>query len=262
MIDPQSDLAGGKARRVYLALRGEIDAGKLGPGMQLSGEQKLAERFGVSRVTVRRALDALVAEGLVQKRVGAGTVVTSASDSDPALTADLTAPIPQIVEMGRKTSARLISFGYATPTPAVASVLGLGSGERVQTAVRVRSLDGRPFSHLTTHVPEAIAAAYTETDLATSPLFELLERSGVRIGAATQSVSATLAAPEVAEALEVPVGAALLTLRRIVHDDEGRGVEYLSAQYRPDLFRIEMTLNRTGNGDKRHWEPVLGGARA
>ena len=128
----------------------------------------------------------------------------------------------------------------------------------MQTAVRVRLSDGQPFSHLTTHVPEDIASNYDEADLATQPLFRLLERSGVEVDGAHQSVTATLAAPEVAEALDVSVGSALLSLRRVVRDAEGRGVEHLSALYRPDLFRLEMTLTRVGAGEARHWEPVIG----
>jgi GntR family transcriptional regulator len=62
----------------------------------------------------------------------------------------------------------------------------------------------------------------------------------------------------VAEALEVAVGSALLSLRRIVRDENGNGVEYLSALYRPDMFRLDMALTRVGRGEARHWEPAIG----
>ena len=75
---------------------------------------------------------------------------------------------------------------------------------------------------------------------------------------AHQSVTATLAAPDVAEALGIAVGGPLLHLRRVVTDADGRGVEHLSARYRPDLFRLEMRLARKGAGEARHWEPVIG----
>jgi hypothetical protein len=118
--------------------------------------------------------------------------------------------MPQLAEMARSTEARLLSFAYApAPTP-VRVALGLPEGARAQVAVRVRLAAGEPFSHLTTHVPEDIARGYSEADLAAAPLLELLERSGVRIEAAHQSVSATLASPDVAQALEVAEGSALL----------------------------------------------------
>jgi GntR family transcriptional regulator len=165
--------------------------------------------------------------------------------------------IPQIVEMGHSTTARLLSFAYGPAPAAVATALNLAPGARVQTAVRMRAMDGVAFSHLTTHVPEPIAQNYSEADLATTPLFRLLERGGVRIDGAHQSVTATLAAPDVAQVLGVATGSALLALTRVVRDARGQGVEYLSALYRPDMFRLEMTLARVGDGGNRHWEPVI-----
>jgi len=162
--------------------------------------------------------------------------------------------------MGRETTARLLAFSYGPAPSRVAAALGLGEGEHVQTAVRVRLAGDTPFSHLTTHVPEDIARGYSEADLAGAPLFSLLERSGVALRSAAQSVSATLAAPEVAEALGVPVGSALLALTRVVRDGAGRGVEDLAALYRPDMFRLEMQLARVGAAGARHWEPVIGAA--
>jgi GntR family transcriptional regulator len=249
---------GGKARRVYLSLRDEIASGRLSPGTRLQGENRLAEAFDVSRITVRRALDALAADGLIEKRTGSGSVVLARGEAEAPIAADFATLLPHLVEMDRTTTARLLSFGYEAASPAVGAALGLGEGGRVQTAVRVRSLAAQPFSHLTTHVPEAIAESYGEADLATQPLFRLLERSGVTVASAHQSVTAALAVPDVAEALDVAVGAALLRVERVVRDAEGRGVEYLSALYRPELYRLEMTLTRVGADDARHWEPVIG----
>lgn len=248
---------GGKARRVYLLLRDEITRGRFAAGCALPGEQRLAEMHGVSRVTVRRALETLAADGLIEKRTGAGSIVKGEAPR-ATIAADMATLIPQIVQMGRDTTARLLSFSYGEPPAAVASALGLSPRHKVQTAVRVRLLDDRPFSHLTTHVPEDIARNYSEADLATTPLFRLLERSGVVVDGASQSVTASLASPDVAEALGVSVGSALLSLTRVVRDAKGRGVEYLSALYRPDMFRLEMQLARVGQGGARHWEPVIG----
>lgn len=248
---------GGKTRRVYLLLKDEITSGRVAAGATLPGEQRLAENHGVSRVTVRRALETLAADGLIEKRVGAGSVVIGRRD-ESAIAADVATLMPQIVRMGQETTARLLSFSYGPAPARVAAALGLDPGQGVQTAIRVRMAEATPFSHLTTHVPEEIARNYSEADLATAPLFSLLERSGVYINSARQSVSATLAAPDVAEALGVAVGSALLSLTRVVCDDSGRGVEYLSALYRPDMFRLDMSLARVGEGGARHWEPVIG----
>lgn len=259
-IHAQSTLPeGGKARRVYLSLRDEISNGTLPPGARLPGEHKLAESFVVSRITIRRALTALAADGWIETRTGSGSVVLARGTEDPKISADISTLMPQLVEMDRTTTARLLAFSYGTASDSVADALGLPRRGRVQTAVRVRYLGEEPFSHLTTHVPEDIALTYGEADLATQPLFRLLERSGVTVASAHQTVTAALAVPDVAEALGVVVGSPLLFVQRVVKDASGRGAEFLSALYRPDLFRLEMELTRVGDGEGRHWEPVIGG---
>lgn len=191
---------GGKARRVYLHLHEEITRGFHGVGEALPGEQKLSAALGVSRVTVRRALDALEREGLIERKAGSGTIVCS-PDVQPAMAFDFNTLMPQLVEMSRNTTARLLSFNYGTAPGNVASAMGLEPDAPVQFAVRLRLSEGVPFSHLTTWVPEEIAAGYTEAELATTPLFSLLERSGVKVASADQTVNATLASPDVAKAL-------------------------------------------------------------
>ena len=249
---------GVKARRVYLSLRDQISDGRLSDGESLPGEHRLAESYGVSRVTVRRALDALSDASLIEKRAGSGTIVRSAALAGKRAAMNFNTLMPQLVEMGHSTTARLLSFSYSPAPDFVAQAMIWDIEEKVQIATRVRSADGIPFSHLTTYVPASIAQNYSEDDLATTPLFKLLERSGVQIVEAHQSVSATLAGPEVAEALEVAVGSALLSLKRMMRDVDGNGVEYLSALYRPDMFSLEMPLSHIGEGKGRHWEPSIG----
>lgn len=249
---------GAKARRVYLSLRDEIADGRRAEGETLPGEQRLAEEFGVSRVTVRKALQSLADHGLIDRQAGRSTTIRAAGGRPAPVAMDFATLMPQLAAMGRSTTARLLSFSYgAAPEPVVAAMT-LDPAVRVQIATRVRSTETGPFSHLTTYVPEPIARHYSENDLATTPLFELLERSGVKIHEAHQSISATLAGPDVAEALDVAIGSPLLSLRRVVRDADGNGVEYLAALYRPDMFRLEMVLARVGAGDTRSWAPVIG----
>lgn len=249
---------GAKSQQVYLFLRDEISSGSIKEGDRLPSEQQLAKLMSVSRATIRRALEALSSEGLVETRVGAGSVVRQSQANGPKLSASLTNLLPQIVQMDRSTKARLLSFAYGEAPAYVAQSLGLAPKAEVQVAVRVRSTNGQPFSYLTTYVPREIATSYDEHDLASQPLFRLLERIGVSVDSAHQTVTAALATPEVADALGVLVGSPLLYVQRVIKDLQGHGVEYLSALYRPDLFRLEMDLTRVGAGDARHWEPVIG----
>ena len=244
-----------KARRIYLLLRERISSGVLAAGDRLPGEPSLAVEHGVSRMTLRRALDRLVQENLLERRPGVGTFVHDRA-APRRLHADLSDVFSHLREMGRQTSVRLLSFAYVTPSDAIAEALNLKPGARTQRSERVRMMEGAPFSHLTTHVPESIGVTYSESELASMPLLSLLERSGVVADRAVQTMSATLAGPDIAEALGLEIGAPLLSLTRVVLDREGRGVEHLHALYRPDRFSFELELRRTGRAGARRWQPM------
>lgn len=244
-----------KTHLLYLLLKEQIDRGVLSPGMRLPSEPELALAHAVSRVTVRRALDSLEREGLIRRQAGAGTFVTSALPRS-VVTADLANMMASIAEMGRRTQVRLVEFSYGPAPQDVARALNLAPREKVQRAWRIRSMDGQPFSSLVTYVPERIGRTYTQEELGSGPLLHLIERSGTSVDRATQRLSAALAGPETARELGVEIGAALIHLTRVVLDREGRGIEYLSALYRPDMHSFEMALTRTGRGAERRWTPT------
>jgi GntR family transcriptional regulator len=242
-----------KTHRLYLLLKERIATGALAVGERLPGEPQLATSHGLSRVTVRRALDGLARDGLIRRQPGAGTYVRASERPQP-LTGDLSNMLAHLAAMGRDTEVRLLAFSYGEPPAAVAEALGLAPGERTQHALRVRRMDGQPFSYLATHVPERIGRTFGEADLAATPMLTLLEHSGIVADRAEQTITATLAAPEAAAALEVEIGAPLLSLTRVVRDAGGRGVEYLAALYRPDRHRFHMELTRAGEGPDRYWQ--------
>ncbi|WP_120010585.1 GntR family transcriptional regulator [Teichococcus vastitatis] len=243
-----------RARSIYLLLRDRIGSGALQDGDRLPGEPDLAAEYGVSRMTVRRALDQLAASGMVERRPGVGTFVTLSVPAPGPI--DVSDVFSDLKQMGRRTEVRLLDFGYGIPAPAIAAALALPPGSRAQRAVRVRSVAGEPFSFLTTHVPEQIGSTYSEADLASRPLLELLERCGRRLGDAKQSIAASLAGPMVAAALQVDMGAPLIALTRLVEDADGQPIEHLHALYRPDRFTFEMRLQRTGTEGARRWSPL------
>lgn len=253
---------GSKSQRVYLTLRDAILSGRLAVGERVPGEIELATRYGVSRVTVRRALTALAQQGLLERRPGSGTVVKPRPLDATVITADVGNLLPNVRKMGRESQIRLLEFAYLPAPRPVSEALGLPPGDRVQYSVRVRSVDSVPFSYLVTHVPDRIARHYNESDLAQTPLFALLERSGVKVDHATQTISAQLAGPVEAEALAVAPGSPLIVLTRVVFDVNGLGVEHLLALYRPDRYRIQVDLGRAGSGEARYWQPLPEGELA
>jgi GntR family transcriptional regulator len=167
--------------------------------------------------------------------------------------ADISGVLANLVDMGRSTKVKLLSFGYVPASGRAAEALGTGGHELLQRSVRVRSVDGLPFSYLLAHVPERIGTTFSGKELADRPLLELLERSGVKVERATQRISAGLAAPDIARALDVETGSPLIELVRTVYDRDGRGVEHLYALYRPDRYSFEFDLVRSGGARKRSW---------
>jgi GntR family transcriptional regulator len=244
-----------KSQQIYLLLRDQIAGGALPHGSPLPPEQSLALRHSVSRITVRRALAVLEREGLVRRVQGAGTFATPRHAAKPVI-ADLSDVLANIEAMGKTTDVKLLAFGYIDAPAAISSTLQLEPGERVQRSTRVRLIDGEPFSHLTTHVPERIGVTYSEAELASKPLLFLLERSGIALARATQEIGALLASPDVAQALDVDTGSALIALTRIAFGEDGRGIEHLFALYRPDRYALRMELERTDGAHGRRWAPM------
>ncbi len=245
-----------KAKQVYLVLRDRILSGAISLGAKLPTENELAHCYGVSRVTVRRALGELARERLIERRRSAGTRAIYRPSPAP-ITADISGVLADLAEMGRRTTVRLLSFEYVPAEGAVAQALAAAADQLLQRSVRVRSIDGLPFSYLTTHVPESVSVTFTRHDLAARPLLELLERAGVKVERARQRITARLATPEVAEALGVRSGSPLIELVRIVYDQSGRAVEHLHALYRPDGYAFEIDLVRSGTADTKAWAPVV-----
>lgn len=241
-----------KARKVYLGLRDRITSGAFGNAGGLPGEQILAAEYGVSRVTLRRALAALADDGLINRRHGAGTFLTQSCKPKPVIT-DLSDMLAHLVDMGRSTGVQLVECSLVEPGAAVASALKLEAGAKTQLSRRIRSIDGEPFSFLVAHVPERFASAYTAEELSREPLLSLLERAGACVDRAEQDIAAELASPEVAAALGLEPGAPLLAMTRVSYDVNGAGIEHLRALYRPDRYSIRMDMRRIHNGEKLRW---------
>lgn len=249
-----------KTQRLYLLLRHQILGGELNAGDKLPSEPELGTLHGVSRVTVRRVLGQLEDEGFISRQPGVGTFVKERAVSRP-IVAELSEALANLNEMGRATSVKLLSFAYVRPPLHVATSLKISRDMQTQRSVRVRLSNKEPFSYLLTHVPERISSTYSEQELATQSFLSLLERSGVRIAHATQTVTATLATPEIAAALKVDIGAPLLAITRVNFDEAGVGVQHLQAYYRPDRYRFEMHLVRGKEDESFVWTADRSGAR-
>lgn len=228
--------------RVYLLLRQQIAEGAWPPELAMPGEHELAETHGVSRITIRRALQRLEQEGLVLRRRGAGTYARP--PQPPKRRENLRGLLENLLAMGLRTKVRLLSFDYVAAPPEVASWLEVPIGAVVQKSVRVRSVKNTPFSHLTAWVPEEVGRRFRAEDLAERPLLHLLEEAGAHPVRAEQVISARLAEATVAPLLRVEVGSPLLWVRRQVREAGGRVIEAIEALYRPDMYEYQIAMVR------------------
>ncbi|MEO7392475.1 MAG: GntR family transcriptional regulator [Ramlibacter sp.] len=246
-----------KYHRIYLVLREQLHEGRFAAG--LPGELALVQQFGVARVTVRRALQQLSDEGLISREPGRGTRPTGRLDrpgpgaANAPMRTHLTGLLENLVNMGLRTSVKVLDVATVTASDDVASALKLTRGDPVQKAVRVRSTREGPLSHITTYVPAEVARQFGRRELSRKPILLLLEEAGVKVGRALQTISARLADAEVAGHLQLSVGSALLAVRRLIYDEHERPVQWLHGLYRPDRYEYEMQLSRVGNIDAKVW---------
>lgn len=226
--------------QVYLVLADGISTGRYVEGEALPTEEQLTRMFGVSRITVRRAMASLNDAGLIERGAGRRTIVRPQIGRPMHLA--MNSVIENIVAYGTETDARVIEFGYVEARGVVREQLWQATEKPVQRAVRVRSHEGLPIMHLTSHVPEALGRTFTVDDLGRVSLFQLLARAGAHLARGEQVVSATLADPTVASRLDIKVGAALIDMRRLMFDQKGRAVEYIEMLAIPDRMTMRMEI--------------------
>lgn len=249
-----------KYHQIYLVLREQLRDGRFEAG--LPGELALMAQFGVARVTVRRALLQLAAEGLILREPGRGTRPAPPAGASRAISSSPAAPrapqrlnglLENLVSMGLRTTVKVLSLQRMRAPIDVAEALQLPRAALVQKAERVRFTQEGPLSHIVTWVPDAIASHIGKRELSQKPLLVLLEESGVKVGRAEQTISACLADVDMARHLHVAVGSALLAVRRLIYDEDERPVQWLHGVYRPDRYEYQMQLSRVGGIDAKVW---------
>ncbi|MBI1263760.1 MAG: UTRA domain-containing protein [Alphaproteobacteria bacterium] len=234
--------------QIFLVLRDRIREGGFPAGTILPGEQELTRLFSVSRITVKRAMNELAAHGFVTRHRGRGTVVTH-NASAPVVEGRFDTLFDALKRMGLETQVQLLEAEHVRASEELALEMTLDPGCKLQRAVRLRSLEGDTFSYLVTHVPWEIAARYSEEDLKTQPMQELLRRAGAETVEADQTITAVAAEPLIASALRISPGSPLLKIKRIMRGADGRAVQHIIAYYRPERFRYHMRLVRKGAAD-------------
>ena len=221
-------------------LRARIAAGAAG---SLPSEAELAHEYSASRVTVRRALDALRDEGLVTSRRGAGWFVALDPVHQPL--GRVTTVEAALEAAGAAPSRRVLEFAFEPPTGDVAKTLGLAADADVLRVTRLNLADDEPFAIVTVWVDAALGAHLSRADVERATFHELLPLQGVEPGRVVQTITAVSASRVDARRLGIPSGSPVLACRRVTYDRRGRAVmlaEHRYAAHRP-AFEVEFPLS-------------------
>lgn len=229
-------------------LANEITSGLLPPGSTIGTEPELMERFDVSRVTLRHAVDILVDRGLAARKQGKGTFVTSTPLSYPLETLQGTTQVAQAA--GRPLHSEVHSFRTLRGTATVRGGLALSDNSKVTECLRIDHSAGGPVAVAIISLPDYIGQKLTKKDLATQALYPLLEsKAGVHVVVAHQSMQAEAADERIAKFLHTDPGAPVMAVSRIARDREGTPVEFSTTYFNAEAVRFTLSLHRGSDGD-------------
>ena len=237
--------------QVYTVLQQRIREGEWSPDAPMPTEQEFAASFGVSRVTIRKALNMLQEEKLIDRQQGRGTFALPPPRRHTR--ANFSGLLENIVDFELHTKVRVLVFAKVALSEQIARWLECATGAPALKIVRVRSDNQTPFSYTTCYLPEPEADLISEESLGNRTVIATLAAAGVAAATAEQRLSATVAGVEVAKFLKLEVGAPLISMTRVVRNEDGRPVELIQALYRPDKYEYRVNLSRDNGGEAPRW---------
>ncbi len=224
-------------------LRERIALGDVGLGGAVESEAELCRRYAVSRPTVRRALETLRAEGLVESRHGAGWFAVGAAFHQRLAIGTFRHAGSAVAEAGKTAVRRVVDFGFRTPPPEIAAALAVSATDEVLHARSVRTVDGDGLDVAREWVPGQLAGALSRDAAADPGIWEALGRSGHRIVSVRQTITAGLATRADSDLLGVAEGVALLLVRRVAVDARGIPLALSDHRYVAHRFALDVEFH-------------------
>ena len=224
--------------QVSSRLEAAIRSGAIPAGARLQNEIAVAQRLGISRPTIRRAIQEVVGKGLLVRRRGIGTQVVQGLVTREV---ELTSLYEDLKSSEREPSTRVLEHEVILATEEVSRSLGVVVGDDVLYLRRQRSTDGVPVAILANYLPAEFADVSLE-QLEAKGLYQILRARGVTIKIAKQKMGARRAHGDESDLLEIDKGGPVLTMQRIAYDNSGRAIEFGDHCYRPDMYSFETTL--------------------
>jgi GntR family transcriptional regulator len=227
-------------RQMFLVLRERIVTGRYPPDSLIPTEEDLCNYFGVSRITVRRALNDLEAAGYLRRKQGLGTFVSS--DLPAAREAATLNFVEALHKSAEETRVEVLSVEKTVPPPTIAQQMHLAPDVEAVHAMRLRRIGEVPVMVSDAWVPEQFAKSITAASLKKRAMYEILLSQGIEFGRVIQEVTAFAADPTFARWLDTEVGVPLLRLSRIVYDGARTPVQHLTLTVNPEHSRIVVDM--------------------
>ena len=219
-------------------LEAAIDNGELAPGDRLPNEVDLAKSLGLSRPTMRRALEELVGKGLLVRKRGHGTEIAS---TQVHRRVELTSLYDDLDAAGQHPRTEVLKFDTSRVNAAAAAAIGVDPSTPLVYAERLRFADGRPLALMHNWLPPAYAD-FSSDELRTDGLYRILRARGVQPQVAKQRITARSANQREARLLKIRPGRPLITMQRTAYNADGRAIEFGDHVYRADAYAIEVTV--------------------
>ncbi len=230
---------GPRYTQLYRHLAAVISSGALEPDAQLPPERDLAELAEVSRVTVRKAVAQLVADGVLDQRRGAGTFVRPQPPKMEHSLSALLSFTEYMRQRGKASTSQILRRGLFLPSPDEQMALGLPGTDRVARVERLRSADGLPMALEWSSLPQDILP---EPERVETSLYDVLRAQGNAPTRAVQRITAVNLAAVDASLLHLPEGAAVLRIDRTAYLPSGRPIEFTRGLYRSDIYDFVAEL--------------------
>lgn len=251
MPDPFDDFRPDRAsvdplhEQISTFVHARILSGALPPGAQLPAEPVLAERFGVSRGTLRRATATLIDARLLTQRHGRGTFVASAPpDVEAPFLSEITSLAQSLTLRGVRTSTRVLALDRRPAGERVAAELGVETGTPIIHLDRVRADPTGPVMRLVNVMRPDVVTIDDPALLADRALYDLFEERGLPPAAALRTISATVADDELSRLLDVAVGHPLLHIEQRSTTTDGRVLEFSDVWIRGERLKLQVRVAR------------------
>ncbi|HSO52160.1 MAG TPA: GntR family transcriptional regulator [Actinomycetes bacterium] len=224
--------------QVAQQLEQAIETGELAPGTRLDGELVLADQLGVSRPTLRRAIEYLVDRGYLVRRRAVGTQVVHPKVRRPV---ELTSLYDDLTASRKNPRTKVLSLEAVPASDRVAHALGLDDGVDVLALERLRYADGQPLAIMRNWLPKGVVEL-DPGQLERAGLYQLMRGAGITLHLASQRIGARGASAAEAKLLQARKGEPLLTMERITYNENGQPVELGDHIYRASLYSFEIVL--------------------